>query len=83
MSMHALLLLIGMMFWGCSKPPAQLEIAQSNPMQPEPSIKLPAEAIKTGLHVDLKFSGDILVSRDGQTYKESYESNCLRKIWFT
>jgi hypothetical protein len=35
----------------------------------EPSIRLPQEIIAPGLHVDLKFSGAILASIDGQTYE--------------
>jgi hypothetical protein len=43
----------------------------------EPSIRLPQEIIAPGLHVDLKFSGAILASMDGQTY-ESITSDQLR-----
>ena len=43
----------------------------------EPSIRLPAEIISPGLHIDLKFSGAIHASMDGQTY-ESISSDQLR-----
>jgi hypothetical protein len=35
-----------------------------------PSVKLPADLIKPGIHVDLKFDGDIRISEDGEVYKK-------------
>ena len=34
----------------------------------EPSIRLPEEIISPGVHMDIKFSGAILVSKNGITY---------------
>ncbi len=38
-------------------------------MQFEPSVRLAADLIEPGVHIDLKFSGEILVSRDGLMYR--------------
>lgn len=38
-------------------------------MQFEPSVRLPTDLIEPGVHIDLKFSGEILVSRDGLVYE--------------
>jgi hypothetical protein len=35
-----------------------------------PSVRLPADLIKPGIHVDLKFDGDIRISEDGEVYKK-------------
>jgi hypothetical protein len=51
-------------------------------MQFEPSIRLSVDLIEPGIHIDLKFSGEILVSRDGFVYepinKEQLEDELLR-----
>ncbi|HSE36294.1 MAG TPA: hypothetical protein VLG74_03260 [Blastocatellia bacterium] len=48
----------------------------------EPSIRLPADLIEPGIHIDLRSSGEILVSRDGFMYesinKEQLEEELLR-----
>lgn len=38
-------------------------------MQFEPSVRLSSDLIEPGIHIDLKFSGQILVSRDGVIYQ--------------
>lgn len=38
-------------------------------MQFEPSVRLTGDLIEPGVHIDLKFSGEILISRDGVIYQ--------------
>lgn len=40
-----------------------------HPVQFEPSVRFPGHLIEPGIHIDLKFSGEILVSRDGVIYE--------------
>ncbi|HYO13904.1 MAG TPA: hypothetical protein VE685_11980 [Thermoanaerobaculia bacterium] len=62
-------LFLSLLFVCAAQARPAVSAAESDAME-GPSVKLPADLIKPGIHVDLKFDGDIRISDDGEVYKK-------------